>query len=243
MWRRCSPLCARWKRRPERSLPERLDAVPRHHLVGVLPARQGTHALDPGMEIGIASGPIVAALLGRIEHVSGEREVGDRGLVADDELGLSEVLLDDAKRAVETALQEREHIRVRRVRQERLQEAVGREVGRELVIVEHHPAQRFQPLVLVRRRELSCRLGQMSEDHARLRELPAAEFQHGSLTHLVDGLAPLGIARRPIHEIGEHRFPIEVGAVEIERNLEGVPRLAEAVQLVGGHDTTPRACT
>src|SRR6187431_3029261 len=45
--------------------PQRLGALTRHQLVGALPARQGAHALRPGVNARMRLGPVVAVLLDR----------------------------------------------------------------------------------------------------------------------------------------------------------------------------------
>ena len=44
-----------------------------------------------------------------------------------------------------------------------------------------------------------------------------------------------GIAGGAVHEVGEHRLPVEAGAIEIERDLVGVAGLAKAMELVLSH--------
>src|SRR5262249_17023724 len=91
------------------------------------------------------------------------------------------------------------------------------------------------PLILAGRRERASPVRQVGEDRARLRQLPAGMLQHWGLAHLVDALAPLGIAGCTLEEVHENRLPVEAAAREIERDLVGVPGLAETVQIVLGH--------
>jgi hypothetical protein len=145
-----------------------------------------------------------------------------------------QVLVDDAERAVDAALQERGDRRVGRLGGERLHEAPGREVAGELVVVVEEPAQHFALLGGILAAELAMLLGEHRQDHARLRDLGAVvELEHGHLAHLVDALAPGRVARRAAGELGHrhpHRLPRHAERAQQEGDLEGVARLGEAVQ-------------
>src|SRR5258708_5149433 len=78
----------------------------RHHLIGRLPARQGRHALAPGIDRGKSRGKIEPGLLGRIVQVSRQREIHDRRPVAQHEAAVGEMSVDDR----EGAFDPRSHI-------------------------------------------------------------------------------------------------------------------------------------
>ena len=67
-----------------------------------------------------------------------------------------------------------------------LQEPVRPEESVDLLVVEDDPAQRLKLLVLALRPELAGELGEIGQDHARLRELLVAVHEHRHFAHLVD---------------------------------------------------------
>src|SRR6476659_10594484 len=79
----------------------RQEALARHQLVGALPARQCANALGPGVDVGVALGPVVAMLLDRVEDITCQGEIGDGGPVADHELRARQVLVDDGSGSIE----------------------------------------------------------------------------------------------------------------------------------------------
>src|SRR5215510_2863197 len=94
------------------NLAQRLNALTWHELIGIFPAGKRAHALAPGINIGVALGPVVAMLFERIEHVARQREVRDRRPGSDRELRLRQMFVKDARGGIEPSLQERQHVRV-----------------------------------------------------------------------------------------------------------------------------------
>src|SRR5262245_10785988 len=92
--------------------PQRFYALTRHQFVRVLPAGQRANPLGPRVDIGMAVGPIIAVLLGRIVDVACDRKVGDGRPVASNELRARKVPVDDGCGGTETVLHESEHVRI-----------------------------------------------------------------------------------------------------------------------------------
>ena len=88
------------------------------------------------MDIRVALGPIVAMFIQGIKHITRDGKVGDGRLVAEHEFAGCQMLVEDAGGRIEPALQERQYVRIGRLRREGLQEAIRGEIAGELVIVE-----------------------------------------------------------------------------------------------------------
>src|SRR6185295_1217721 len=140
-----------------------LQRVAGHQLVRVDPAGKRFYALEPGADRRILA-PAHAPLVGPVQVAAG-RDVDDGRGVADDELAVLEVQLEDAERAVHAPAQE---FRDRRLTGllELQQEAQRADIARELVVVPEQPAQDLPPLRLALPAELAESRGEVIEDHA-----------------------------------------------------------------------------
>ncbi len=172
--------------------------------------------------------------------VADQREVGDGRLRAEQEGLLRQMLVDDAEGAERAAAQEFQHRGIAALH-DALQETQGRVVARELVVVEQHPAQDFQPLVLVAAAVPAEAVGQPGEDRAALGQPPALVLQHRDFAELVERVAVRLAARLAAEVVDEHRLPVAAADVEHQGDLVAVAGLADAVQLVFAHGTTLRA--
>ncbi len=144
------------------------------------------------------------------------------------------MLVDDRERAERAAAQELVHGRIAAL-QDALEEAQGRVIAGELVVVEQHPAQDFQPLVLVATAVTAEAVGQPGEDRAALGQAPAAVFQHRDFAELVDRAAVRIAARLAAEVVDEHRLPVATADVQHQGNLVAVAGFADAVQFVFTH--------
>ena len=107
-------------------------------------------------------------------------------------------------------------------------------VVRELVIIEHDPAQGLVSLVGVRC-ELAGGFRQPDQDRARLRHKLPVDFENRDLAHRVHAGPPVRIAGLAAGKIDPDRLPVEAGAIQIERQLVGITRGADAMKPVAGH--------
>src|SRR5262249_53423774 len=90
--------------------------MPRHQVIGMLPARQRFDAVEPYRDVLVLGGDIEAEFLRRIVEISDQREIGDGRARAEQEGPRREPLLDDGDVVVDAPLEEREHSRIRRRR-------------------------------------------------------------------------------------------------------------------------------
>src|ERR1700752_3887115 len=111
------------------TLSQRLDGLARHQVIGIFPTGERAHALTPDLDVRVALGPIVAMLSQRIKQVTCDRKVGDGWPVAQHKFARRQMLVEDARRCIETALQERQHAGIGRLWRERLQEAIAGEIA------------------------------------------------------------------------------------------------------------------
>ena len=139
----------------------------------MLPARQRLDALEPSRDMLVLRRDVEAELFRWIVQVGHQRQVGDGRPLAQHEVAPGEPLIDDLQVAVDPPLEERQHRRVAGRLRKNAQEPVRPEKAVDLLVVEDDPAQRLQPLVLARGRELARALGQIGQDDARLAELAA----------------------------------------------------------------------
>jgi hypothetical protein len=72
-----------------------------------------------------------------------------------------------------------------------------------------------------------------------LRHPLARHLQHGNFAHRIVLAAPTRIALHAAGEIDAGRLPVEAGAVQIQRDLVGIARRADAVELVVSHGIDP----
>jgi hypothetical protein len=83
-------------------------------------------------------------------------------------------------------------------------------------------------------------LGEVGQDHARLRVFAVAAHQHRHFAHFVDAAAEF---RRTLLELDEEiekdRLPVGPDQIEHERRAIGIARLRETVELVFGHTCIP----
>src|SRR5262245_29247722 len=207
-----------------------------HQVIGMFPARQRLDAIEPGSNVLVRRCDIEAELVRRIIEIGDEREVGDGGPIAENVRPRGKPLVENSERVVDAPLEEGKHRRIARRLGEAAQEAIGAEESIDLLIVEDHPAQRFELLVLALRLELARAPGEVGEAHARLTELLAAVHQHRYLAHLVDVGTIFGC---PWHTLGEKvdvdGLPVGADQIEHEGNAVGVARLGKAIELVFGH--------
>ena len=104
----------------------------------------------------------------------------------------------------------------------------------ESVVVEQDPAQRFVPLIVCRCK-MASGLRQPRQDRARLRHPLAVDFQHRNFPHCVDAGAPVRVAPLAVRKIDADRRPVEIGAIEVQRDLEGISGRADAIEFVVSH--------
>ena len=168
-----------------------------HQVVGMRPAGQSLHAVEPRADVLVLSRDVEAELLGRIIEIAGQRYVGDGRRDAQNVRTTRQALVENGQCAVGPALEEFHHRRMAGWFREVVQEAVGPERAADLLVVEDDPAQRFEALVVAARQEFSRTLGEISQDHAGLAELLRAVNEHRRFAHLVDVVTdtPLCAAR------------------------------------------------
>src|SRR5262245_265360 len=82
----------------------RLQRMSRQQLVRMHPAGQGLDSIEPGADGGKVA-PAYAEFI-RPEEIAASGDVGDRRLVADDELLLLQVQIEDRHRALDAAAEE-----------------------------------------------------------------------------------------------------------------------------------------
>ena len=70
------------------------------------------------------------------------------------------------------------------------------------------------------------------QDRAGLRHSLAVDLEHRNFAHRVDVAAPTGIALLAAREIDADRRPVEAGAIQIQRDLEGISGRADAIEFV-----------
>src|SRR5438445_2945865 len=109
-------------------------------------------------------------------------------------------------------------------------------VVRELVIIEHDPAQGLVSLVGAGRK-LAGGVREPDQDRARLRHELPVDFQHRDLAHRIRMCPPARIAGLAAGKVNTHRLPVEAGAIQVKRQLIGVTRGTYAMQLVAGHSS------
>src|SRR3954452_2431356 len=220
----------------------RRNRVPRHQIVGMLPARQRLDALALGGDRRMLLGYVEAELFGRVVEVAGKRHVRDGRPVAEQEFAAFEPLVDDGEIAVDASLEEGEHGWVAGGLREVLQKPVWPEETIDLLIVEDDPAQRFELLFFALRQIFSSAARQISEDHARLGELLLAVHEHRRFAHFVDLTAILRRTCLPLEEVDIDGLPVRANEIEHQCGAIGVAGLCEAMKLVFGHGDSSIDC-
>jgi hypothetical protein len=88
---------------------------------------------------------------------------------------------------------------------------------------------------LKKRFEFTGQLGEISQDHAGLREPLALVQEHRRFAHFVHGSAPFRRARFAVEEVDRDRLPVRTHQVQHEGCFVGIPGLGEAIKFVLGH--------
>ena len=117
----------------------------------------------------------------------------------------------------------------------------GPEEAVDLLIVENDPAQRLELFVFAFGLELAGASGEISQDHARLREFFLAVHEHRRFAHFVDVISKFGRAlNHGTEEIDPNRLPIGANQIEHQRGAVGIAGLRETIKLKFGHGTSDR---
>src|SRR3954469_3122284 len=112
--------------------------------------------------------------------------------------------------------------------------SVHRVVVAEFVVVEEKPAHGLET-VTASRRELASGFGEPQQYRAGLGHAFAVHLKYRDFAHDIGLCAPLRVQRLTASKIDTDRLPIDTGAIEIERNLVGVPGSSVAMELVMSH--------
>src|SRR3954463_11325976 len=200
--------------------------MPRHQVVGMLPARQRLDAIEPYRDVLMLPRNVEAEFVRRIVEISRQREIGDGGARAQHEWTGREPLVDNGEVVVDAPLEEREHGGIAWRLGEKPQKAIGTEKAVDLLVVENDPAQRLETLVLAIGPELARPVGKVGQDHAGLAELLVAVHEYGRLAHLVDIGAVLRRTLLPLgKEVDPDRLPVGANKVEHEGAAIGIAGL------------------
>ncbi len=118
---------------------------------------------------------------------------------------------------------------------EMAQEAQGRRVAGELVVVEQDPAQHLAALVVVLPAEGAELFDEIVEDHAGLRQPPPFVLEHRDLAHLVDAFAEGRRTGGAVEKVDPGGLPVGAGELQHQRRLVRVARLGKAMEHEFGH--------
>jgi hypothetical protein len=99
-------------------------------------------------------------------------------------------------------------------------------LARQLVIVEHQPAESFVP---VTSQELPCAFRHMKLDHRRLRQSQVAFAKDRNLAHGIDR-AKGRVSCLAVEEIDKNRGPVVMGQIQGQGRLVGIAGFAKAPQ-------------
>src|SRR5579864_2254925 len=132
------------------------------------PTGQCLHAITPSADVLELRADIKAELFRRIIEVSGEGDVGDGRLIAQEERYLGQPLIDDSEVAVDAPLQKSQYGRIAGRAREDFQKPVRSQKAIHLLIVENDPAQRLKAGIFAVRLETTGAVSEVGEDHTGL---------------------------------------------------------------------------